>query len=65
MNFCTTSGLLLCILGAIIGLAVSNGGYELPQLLGSSVPVLYAASALAFVAAAQAQSEAQSPKGAE
>ena len=36
-----------------IGLAVNSGGYELPDLLAYSIPLLYAGSAAAFVAAAQ------------
>ena len=42
-----------------IGLAVSSGQYELPQLLTYSVPVLYGAAAVAFVAAGQQQQRTQ------
>ena len=42
-----------------IGLAVSSGEYELPDLLAYSVPVLYAAAAVAFVAAGQTLVEDQ------
>jgi len=45
-----------------IGLAIQSGGYELPSLLSYSVPVLYAGSALVFVAAGQAIQE-KSEKG--
>lgn len=36
-----------------IGLAINDGGYELPQVLAYTVPVLYTAAAMAFVAAGQ------------
>jgi len=36
-----------------IGLAISGGEFELTPLLAWSVPILYAASAVAFVAASQ------------
>ena len=45
-----------------IGLAVSSGDYELPQLLTYSVPVLYAAAAVAFVAAGQAAAARESSR---
>ena len=37
----------------LIGLAVTEGTYELPQLLEYSVPVLYVGAVMAFVAAGQ------------
>ena len=43
---------------ALIGFGVSSLGYELPQLLLISVPVLYAASAVAFVVAGEKVVEA-------
>ena len=42
----------------LIGLAVSSGDYELNQLLAISVPVLYGAAAVAFVAAGQTKAAA-------
>ena len=42
----------------LIGLAVSSGDYEMNQLLAISVPVLYGAAAVAFVAAGQTKAAA-------
>jgi predicted MFS family arabinose efflux permease len=47
----------------IIGLLVKSGDYNLPELLSYSVPLLYAASAVAFVAAAQTRARGQRGPG--
>ena len=45
----------------LIGVAVQSGGYELPQILAYSVPLLYLASAAVFVAAGESAKEGAPP----